>query len=123
MCEHTLSENRFARLSTSFSSVKVNELTVMSEKFQGEKNASTYSFPCLELVRSVEFSPFSQSSELIAYGGDKRVSVSACHFPEEDPEITDFHFEHVVDFYNGTSVQGIAWSPNSSIRQFPQSVQ
>lgn len=95
----------------------------MPGKLQSEMNLSTYSFPCLELVRSVEFSPFFQSSELIAYGGDKRVAVSVCRFPEEDPEIVDFHFEHLTDFYNGTCVQGIAWSPNSSVRQLPHLVQ
>ena len=95
----------------------------MPGRLQTEEVSSTYSFPCLELIRSVEFSPFVESSELIAYGGDKRVAVSMCRFHEEDPDVADFHFEHVTDFYNGTSVQGIAWSPNSTIRQLPHSIQ
>lgn len=83
---------------------------------------STYSFDCLEDVYTVEFSPFDSCKELLAYGGDHRLAVGVCHLQEDDLQQAS-QFEHLMDFYHGTAVRSIAWSPKTSIQHLPHSLQ
>jgi nuclear pore complex protein Nup37 len=84
---------------------------------------SNFSFDCQEIIHSVEFSPFENSSNLIAYGGNNRVSLGVCQFGDDADNETGFQFNHVADFHHGTRVQGIAWSPKTSVSNLPASVQ
>ncbi|XP_078583436.1 nucleoporin Nup37-like [Branchiostoma floridae x Branchiostoma japonicum] len=83
---------------------------------------STYSFEVQSYVHVVEFCPFEQSSQLVAYGGNNRVSVAKCVFPEEDKELGDLEYEHLRDFHHGTRVDAIAWSPQTNINTLPRVV-
>ncbi|XP_006819848.1 nucleoporin Nup37-like, partial [Saccoglossus kowalevskii] len=84
----------------------------------------TFSFDTPDTVTSVEFSPFDQSSQLIAYGDGMRVSVGICRFEveEEDNDIDGFEFEHLRDFHHGTRVHCIAWNPETTLEMLPRQV-
>ncbi|EDO42630.1 predicted protein [Nematostella vectensis] len=92
----------------------------MSGVLPEDNTLSSFTFDCLEIINTVEFSPFKRSSSLIAYGGDKRLAIAVCQFGEDTQE---FQFEHVTDFHHGTRVQGIAWSPVTSVTHLPATVQ
>lgn len=82
-----------------------------------EEIESSCYFSCTEIVNAVEFSPYQNTSRLIAYGGDNRICVGSCLFDDEN--LQHFQFEHQVDILHGARVEAIAWSPQSSIDQYP----
>lgn len=90
---------------------------------QNASTSSTFSFDCQEIVNTVEFSPFENSFNLIAYGGESRVAVGVCLFGDDTSNDEGFQFDHVADFHHGTRVQGIAWSPRTSVHSIPASIQ
>lgn len=85
--------------------------------FAAEEIESTCYFPSTEVVTAVEFSPYKDTSKLIAYGGESRVCIGACIFNDEN--LHDFKFEHQVDILHGTRVDVISWSPQSTTNQYP----
>lgn len=88
-----------------------------------QSTSSTFTFDCQEIVNTVEFSPFENSANLIAYGGQSRVSVGLCLFGDDAENDQGFQFDHVADFHHGTRVQNIAWSPRTSLHSVPASIQ
>lgn len=80
---------------------------------------STYSFACTEIINAVEFSPFQNTSKLIAYGGENRICIGSCTFEEENQDLRDFRFDHQIDILHGARVDAICWSPQSSLDHFP----
>ncbi|PIK57464.1 putative nucleoporin Nup37 [Apostichopus japonicus] len=69
------------------------------------------SFETQGTVDLAEFSPSENSSSLIAYGGNLRVSLGSCVFKEEDRDIPTFNYQHIRDFHLGAKVRSIAWNP------------
>ena len=82
-----------------------------------EEIESTCYFPCTEIINAVEFSPYQNTSKLIAYGGENRICIGSCSFDDEN--LQDFQFEHQVDILHGARVDAISWSPQSSLDQYP----
>ena len=82
-----------------------------------EEIESTCYFPCTEVINAVEFSPYQNTSKLIAYGGKNRICVGSCSFDDEN--LQDFRFEHQVDVLHGSRVDAISWSPQSTLDQYP----
>ncbi|KAK7108255.1 hypothetical protein V1264_016024 [Littorina saxatilis] len=77
--------------------------------------SSTYSIPCQEVVRCLEFSPFHWSCQLLAYATATRVSVVSCRFQEEDADIDGIDYTHIKDIQMDHGIACIAWSPKTSI--------
>jgi hypothetical protein len=82
-----------------------------------EEIESTCYFACPEIINAVEFSPYQNTSKLIAYGGESRICIGSCSFDDEN--LQEFQFEHQVDISHGARVDAIAWSPQSSLDQYP----
>ena len=82
-----------------------------------EEVESTCFFPCTEIISVVEFSPYANTSKLIAYGGDSRICIGSCTFDNEN--LQNIQFDHKVDILHGARVNAISWSPQSSIDQYP----
>lgn len=80
-----------------------------------EVKSSTYSIPCQEVVRCVEFSPFQWSCQLLAFGTATKVSVVACRFQEEDVDLQGLDYSGVKDVQMDQGVACLAWSPKTSI--------
>ncbi|XP_076466932.1 nucleoporin Nup37-like [Babylonia areolata] len=77
--------------------------------------SSTYSIPCQEVVRCVEFSPFQWSCQLLAFGTATKVSVVSCRFQEEDVDLQGLDYSAVKDVQMDHGVACLAWSPKTSI--------
>ena len=55
-----------------------------------------------EVVHSVEFSPYQQSSSLLAVGGRSQVSIKACNLKVNFPymELSAHHFDNQICIIN-----------------------
>ncbi|KAK7477626.1 hypothetical protein BaRGS_00031104 [Batillaria attramentaria] len=80
----------------------------------------TYSIPCQEVVRCVEFSPLQWSCQLLAIGTATKVSVVSCRFQEEDAEVDGLVHTPVRDVQMDRGVACLAWSPKTSLNTLPK---
>ncbi|XP_038073500.1 nucleoporin Nup37-like [Patiria miniata] len=83
---------------------------------------NSFDFPCKDVVTCVEFCPFEAASQLIAFGGQLRVSIGSCRFQEEDKSVAGSDYQHLRDFHHDTQVVAISWSPETSLEILPRCV-
>lgn len=70
-------------------------------------------------VFATKFSPFPNSSNLLAVGLQSSVTIGQCVFPEENSD-TEFQWTVIKEIHHDTRVQTIAWSPKTNLMMSPK---
>lgn len=81
---------------------------------------SSFAVDFPEIVHAVEFMPFECESQLIAIGGQTRISVGYIKLPD-DPEVTEVYTQ-LREFHHGKRVISLSWSPETSMSVIPRIV-
>ena len=75
--------------------------------------------PLPSRVFCTKFSPFPNSSNLLAVGLSSSITIGQCSFTEETTE-PEFQWNVIKEIHHDTRVQAMAWSPRTNLMMSPK---